>query len=164
MIPNSPLSILFVCLGNICRSPLAEAILRHRLTETHMNANVYIDSAGTGDWHTGRSADDRSISVARRNGITLDSNARQVIPEDFHIFDYILAMDRQNQQDLEALKILHGGKAIIKLFLEFDVADKSVLDVPDPYYGGTEGFQHLFQMLDKTCLLIINQLVDETMP
>ncbi len=161
MTTNNQPSILFVCLGNICRSPLAAAILRHHLAEKGMTTKIRVDSAGTGNWHVGSAADPRSISVAKTNDITLDGRARQVTQEDFHDFDYIFAMDRQNFKDLQTLQERYGGKANIKLFREFDTATESALDVADPYYGGTTGFQDLFEILDRTCWMIIDHLIEE---
>lgn len=158
MTTHNQLSILFVCLGNICRSPLAEAILRHHLAEKCMTTQIRVDSAGTGAWHVGSGADPRSLSVAKANDITLDGSARQVTEEDFHTFDYIFAMDQQNFMDLTILQERYGSKANIKLFREFDIAEESALDVPDPYYGGLKGFQDLFQILDRTCWAIIDHL------
>ena len=161
MTTHNTLSVLFVCLGNICRSPLAEGIFSQRLSEKNLDNKIRVDSAGTGDWHIGSPADPRSISVAEENKIVLDGKARLVRQEDFHCFDYIFAMDRHNLNDLEDLQRQHGGKAKIRLFREFDTSTESTLDVPDPYYGGIEDFRDAFDLLDSTCREIIDHLVEK---
>ncbi|MEH6828532.1 low molecular weight protein-tyrosine-phosphatase [Parasphingorhabdus sp.] len=130
-------SVLFVCLGNICRSPLAEAALRQECT--HSALNIIIDSAGTGDWHVEQPPDERAQAVAARNGVAIGHlRARQVTTSDFHDFDHIIALDNQNLRDLTAMR---PAKAAAKLSLLFDhVAGRAGEDVADPYYGGEDGF------------------------
>jgi protein-tyrosine phosphatase len=130
-------SVLFVCLGNICRSPLAEAALRRECT--HSELNIIIDSAGTGDWHVEQPPDERAQVVAARNGVAIGHlRARQVTTSDFHDFDHIIALDNQNLRDLTAMR---PAKAAAKLSLLFDhVAGRAGEDVADPYYGGEDGF------------------------
>lgn len=143
-------AILFVCLGNICRSPLAEGILRHRIEAAGLSAAVSVDSAGTASWHTGKSPDPRSIAIAARNGIDLTSQrARQVAPADFTCFDMILAMDADNLTELRA-RAPAGSRTQLRRFLG--------RDVPDPYYGGPDGFDHVFRMLDKGCAALVAEL------
>lgn len=143
-------AILFVCLGNICRSPLAEGILSHRVDAAGLSAAVSVESAGTASWHTGKTPDPRSIAVAARNGIDLTSQrARQVAPADFETFDMILAMDDDNLAELRA-RATAGSRAEIRRFLDHDV--------PDPYYGGPEGFDHVFRMLDEGCAALVSEL------
>lgn len=143
-------AILFVCLGNICRSPLAEGILRHRIRAAGLERAVSVDSAGTASWHTGKTPDPRSIAVAARNGIDLtEQRARQVATADFKAFDMILAMDAANLAELRARKPA-GSHAEIRRFLG--------RDVPDPYYGGPEGFDHVFRMLDEGCAALVAEL------
>lgn len=136
--------VLFVCLGNICRSPLGEAIFNNKASELGMEA----DSAGTAAYHVGEKPDHRSIAVAKRHGIPIDSRARKFVVEDFDRFDYILAMDRQNYDDMRTLT--HEKTDHLFLLREFDPEAKGKLDVPDPYYGGDEGFEHVFQMVDRS--------------
>lgn len=144
-------SVLFVCLGNICRSPLAEGILRARLAEAGLDQRVVVDSAGTGNWHVGKAPDPRSVEIAARNGIDLSPlRARQVAPEDFQRFDLILAMDRDNLASLERLRQRGDGPARLRLFLSHDV--------PDPYYGGADGFRSVFDMLDAGCAQLLGDL------
>lgn len=133
--PNA--AVLFVCLGNICRSPLAEAALR---TEAErLGLNLHVDSAGTGDWHVGHPPDARAAAVAMRNGIDISHlRARQVRPEDFHRFDFIVALDAQNLADLEALRP-QDARAELALLLDF-VEGREGEPVADPYYGEEEHF------------------------
>lgn len=135
-------SVLFVCLGNICRSPLAEGAMR-RLAEAE-SAALEIDSAGTGDWHIGHAPDPRAQAEALRRGLDISMlRARQVTEEDFHRFDHIVAMDAKNLADLLAMQP-DGARAALSLLL--DHAEGG--DVPDPYYGGDEGFAETFQLVE----------------
>jgi len=129
--------VLFVCLGNICRSPLAEAALRAEAER--LGLDVHVDSAGTGDWHLGLPPDRRAAAVAKRNGADIsDLRARQVSPADFHLFDHIVALDAQNLADLRAMQP-KDGKARLSLLLDH-VEDRKGQPVADPYYGGDEHF------------------------
>ena len=130
-------SVLFVCLGNICRSPLAEAALRGEAER--LGLDVGVDSAGTGDWHIGHAPDPRAAAVARRNGVDISGlRARQVGPQDFHRFDHIIALDAQNLADLEAMRPA-GAKAELSLLLDH-VEGREGQAVADPYYGEEEHF------------------------
>jgi protein-tyrosine phosphatase len=155
------LSVLFVCLGNICRSPLGEGVLAHRLEEEDLSSRVRVDSAGTGAWHLGEPPDPRSTEVALRHGIALRGRARRVSVEDFHEFDYIFAMDRANLRDLLHLESQVEEGALLNLFREFDPDKDEDLDVPDPYYGGPDGFDLMFDMIDRTCTAFVEHLVSE---
>ena len=154
-------SVLLVCLGNICRSPLGEGVLAHRLEEEDLSDRVRVDSAGTGAWHQGEPPDPRSTEVAMRHGIALRGRARRVGVEDFREFDYILAMDRSNLQDLRYLESQGEGGALLTLFREFDPQQDGDLDVPDPYYGGPDGFDLMFDMVDRTCAGFVEHLLSE---
>jgi protein-tyrosine phosphatase len=146
--------LLFVCMGNICRSPTAEGTMKHVLLEAGLDSRVEVDSAGTGAWHVGSSADPRSQAAARRRGIDLDSIARQVTHEDLDSFDLILAADTANQRDLLALAGEDPERrAKIRLLREFDQASVETgdLDVPDPYYGGADGFDDVLDLVDAAC-------------
>ena len=161
MTAKHDVSVLFVCLGNICRSPLGEGVLAHRLEEENLSHRVRVDSAGTGAWHLGEPPDPRSTDVAMRHGITLRGQARRVRVEDFHDFDYIFAMDRSNLRDLRDLESEGDGDAVLTLFREFDPRQDGDLDVPDPYYGGADGFDLMFAMVDRTCVAFIEHLLSE---
>jgi len=136
--------ILLVCLGNICRSPAAEAILRAKAAERDIH--LQIASAGTGGWHAGDGADLRMIRAAARRGYALDRHrARQVQFSDFYEFDYLLAMDLRNQSDLLAMAP-PNRECDIRLFLDF--AGGETRETPDPYYGGAEGFERVLDLLE----------------
>lgn len=154
-------SVLFVCLGNICRSPLAEGILAHRLEEEGLSDRVRVDSAGTGAWHQGEPPDPRSTEVAMRHGVVLRGPARRVRAEDFHEFDYIFAMDRSNLRDLRQLEPERDGGALLTLFSDFDPCQDGELDVPDPYYGGADGFELMFEIIDRSCAAFVDHLLSE---
>ena len=131
--------ILFVCLGNICRSPTAEGVVRHLLAGARPAQRWLLDSAGTANYHLGAAPDPRTMRAAKKRGIDLSGlRARQVVLDDFHRFDLILAMDRVNLVDLNELRPV-GAIARTQLFLHY-APDQGVQDVPDPYYGGEAGF------------------------
>ena len=161
MTAKHDVSVLFVCLGNICRSPLGEGVLAHRLEQKGLSDRVRVDSAGTGAWHQGEPPDPRSTDVAMRHGITLRGRARLVRAEDFQEFDHIFAMDRTNLRDLGYLESEGDGDATLSLFRTFDPDPDGDLDVPDPYYGGPDGFDLMFEMVDRTCAAFVEHLVSE---
>lgn len=137
-------AILFVCLGNICRSPLAEGIFRDKVVQSGRGDAFTIDSAGTGAWHIGNPPDPRSIAVASTHGIDIASlSARQVMSSDFDRFDQIIAMDRSNLASLRSLQNT-GQAAQLRMLL-----NTPERDVPDPYYGGDEGFQEVYDLLES---------------
>ncbi|MCA9530990.1 MAG: low molecular weight phosphotyrosine protein phosphatase [Myxococcales bacterium] len=150
--------LCFVCLGNICRSPTAEGIMRHLLREEGLDGRVEVDSAGTGGWHVGERADPRARETARARGFTLDSRARQVTPSDFARFDYLLAMDRANVRALEALAPDTAARAKIRLLRSFDADAPAGAEVPDPYYGGDDGFEQVFDICEAACRGLLAQL------
>ncbi len=138
-------SILFVCLGNICRSPLAEGVFAAVLAERGIAQDFLLDSAGIGGWHAGSAPDPRSIAIAKTYGVDISGQkARKVAPADFSRFDLILGMDRSNVDELRALAPA-VAKDRIHLFLDF--AGGRAKDVPDPYYGGAEGFADVYRMI-----------------
>jgi low molecular weight protein-tyrosine phosphatase len=154
-------SVLFVCLGNICRSPLAEGVLIHRLAEAGLSEAVRVDSAGTGAWHVGEPVDPRSAEVARKFGIELHGRARRIQAGDLHQFDYVLAMDRSNLRDIKLMNDSENGTARIALFRDFDPEADAARDVPDPYYGGGDGFDRVFEIVDRTCRALVEHLESE---
>ncbi len=147
--------ILMVCLGNICRSPLAEGILQAKLPQDLFQ----VDSAGTGDWHVGQKPDHRSIAIGKKHHIDLSKQkARQFHLNDFENFDHIYVMDQSNYANVIALA--PDQAAIDKVQLLLNEHPKSKLsEVPDPYFGGDEGFEHVYQLLDETCELLAKKLL-----
>ena len=141
-----PVRILFVCMGNICRSPTAEGVFRQVVADEGLSSDFVVESAGTHAYHVGQPADDRSVRAAARRGIDLsDSVGRQFARSDFERFDYVLAMDRQNHRQL---KSFGGDKAKGKLHLFLDFAPELGLrDVPDPYFGGGDGFERVLDIV-----------------
>ncbi|MBN9548827.1 MAG: low molecular weight phosphotyrosine protein phosphatase [Alphaproteobacteria bacterium] len=147
-------SILFVCLGNICRSPLAEGVFRTVLAER--GEDLVIDSAGTGGWHAGEQPDRRSIAVAATHGVDISGQrARKVRPEDFSRFDLILGMDRANVRNLEALAS-PAARGRVHLYLDF--ATGNAADVPDPYYDGAEAFASVYRMIREASEALAKRL------
>jgi len=149
--------VLFVCLGNICRSPLAEGVMRHLVAERGLQDEIEVDSAGTGAWHVGERPDARSIEVAARNGVSLvGQSARKVCPADFRDFSRIVAMDASNIRDLRTVAPT-GAAADLRLLRDFDPEGGG--DVPDPYYGGGDGFAEVYAMVDRSCRALLDELV-----
>ncbi len=147
--------ILMVCLGNICRSPLAEGILRSKLPEKYF----VIDSAGTGNWHVGNAPDPRSIKIARDKGLNISNlQGRQFSKRDFTDFDYIYVMDNQNYKDV--INLAPNPEAISKVKLILDeIFPGENVDVPDPYFGLQDGFEKVYMMLDEACNIIASNLL-----
>jgi len=152
--------ILFVCLGNICRSPTAEGVMRHVVREEGLEDSIEIDSAGTGGWHVGAAPDERATAAARRRQIVLEGAARKFSPGDFDSFDLILAMDAENARDMLALAPTEEAAAKVRLLREFDPASDGSgdLDVPDPYYGGDDGFEHVLDLVDAATRGLVDRL------
>ncbi len=147
--------VLMVCLGNICRSPLAEGLLKSKLDPEKFS----VDSAGTGNWHQGQAPDHRSIEVAKKYGVDISrQKARQISQSDFETFDYIYVMDSQNKIDVERLAPNQKSKNKISLILSEVPNPSSTLDVPDPYYGDDKDFEHVFKLLDEATEYISQKL------
>lgn len=146
--------VLMVCLGNICRSPLAEGILQNKLPKS----SYIVDSAGTGDWHVGQLPDKRSIAIAKKYGIDITNQRGQhFTTKQFELFDYIYVMDMSNYKNVLGLAPNEKAKSKVKLILNELFPNENV-EVPDPYYCGEEGFENVFQMLDKACEVIAKKL------
>jgi protein-tyrosine phosphatase len=145
--------ILFVCLGNICRSPTAEGVMMRLVADAGLQQRIELDSAGTGNWHVGEPPDARATKAARARGIALGSVARQVSVEDYEQFDLILAMDRSNERALRQLAPDDRSRAKVRLLREFDPASVGLheLDVPDPYYDGARGFEIVLDQVQAAC-------------
>lgn len=141
------MKVLFVCLGNICRSPTAEGVFRHKLRAARLEERVQVDSAGTGDWHVGKAPDSRTRQTALRRGYDLSAQrARQVEAADFQRFDLILAMDQSNLRNLQALRPANA-RADLDLYLRrYELA---LDEVPDPYYGGEDGFEQVLDLIEQ---------------
>lgn len=140
--------VLFVCLGNICRSPTAHGVFQHMVTQAGLQRNIHVDSAGTGEWHVGLPPDKRATQAAKQRGYDLSPlRARQFCAEDLQVFDYILAMDQENLKDILALKTAaHRGH--VGLFLQF-AKNAGYDEVPDPYYGGGKGFERVLDLIES---------------
>jgi protein-tyrosine phosphatase len=142
------IKVLFVCLGNICRSPLAEAIFKHKLKERGLENQIEADSCGTSNYHIGGNPDPRTIANAKKNGVSIDHCGRQLSVSDIENFDYILAMDSSNFRNIHLVLKDEKHKPKIQMMRDYDPQGKG--DVPDPYYGGEKGFQEVFDILDRT--------------
>lgn len=156
---NGKTGVLFVCLGNICRSPLAEAIFLDKIEARGLADRFTVDSAGTGAWHVGERADPRTIEVASRYGIGVASIGRQVDEGDFERFDLLLAMDRSNEKNL--LRI-GAPRERVRLMMSFHPEHASnPPDVPDPYFGEGDGFEKVYRMLDGACEGLIEAILEQ---
>lgn len=155
------MKVLFVCLGNICRSPAAEGVFLHLLDQRGLNDQFIVDSAGTGGWHVGNPADRRMQAAANKRGIQLPSRARQISLNDLRTFDLVLTMDDANLAAVRSLADEAGSQATatIQPMLSFSTAF-SETEVPDPYYGGEAGFEHVLDLLEDAC----SNLLDDICP
>ena len=150
------MKILMVCLGNICRSPLAEGIMRSKLP-----SNFEVDSAGTISMHQGNLPDRRSISTALAHGIDLsEQRSRPIKVSDLDYFDHIFCMDKNNLRDVLSMTKTNEQRKKVQLILDI-LHDSDLKEVPDPYYGGIDGFEKVYQMLDKACTILARELVKE---
>jgi len=155
MSDSDRIRLLFVCMGNICRSPLAEGVFLHKANERGVAKRFSVDSAGTGGWHVGEPADHRMRDVAESRGVVLTSRARQVRSDDADHFDHIICMDRDNVRNVLRIGI---PKDKVSLLLEYD-PQSAETEVPDPYYGGPEGFDHVFELVDGACEKLMDKLL-----
>ena len=152
------IKILFVCLGNICRSPSGEAVMNALIERNNLRDRIACDSAGTIAYHTGEPADARMQKHAIKRGYNLTSIARQIKLNDFERFNYIIAMDRDNYRKILALDVEGKYKDKVKLMMNFAI-EHSDNDVPDPYYGGEQGFEYVLDLLEDACLGLLKHIV-----
>jgi protein-tyrosine phosphatase len=151
--------VLFVCLGNICRSPLAEGIFRDLVRQAGLEDRFDIDSAGTSGYHDGDAADARTIATARKRGVVVDSTSRKVTRKDLSRFDYILAMDRDN---LTRLRMLDPGNSVkVRLIRSFDPESWAEAGVPDPYYGGRDGYEEVHDLVERASVGLLEHIREE---
>lgn len=157
---RDPVRVLFVCMGNICRSPLAEGIFRDQVERAGLAGSIEIDSAGIGDWHVGELPDPRTRAVAQRRGLQLASRARQVVRDDLDCFDYVVAMDEDNLRGLRQLRADSPPGTRVHRLREFD-PNADHLDVPDPYYGAEDGFERVHDMVERACAGLLQHIRGE---
>jgi protein-tyrosine phosphatase len=149
--------VLFVCLGNICRSPSVEGVFRKLVDDAGLAHTIEIDSAGTGSWHVGKAPDRRAQATAQQRDIDITGlRARQIIPQDFAAFDYLIAMDQQNLADLNQSRP-RSSQSTIQLLLDFGEG-KTGREVPDPYYGSTADFEHMFDLIEQGAAGLLNHI------
>jgi len=153
--------ICFVCLGNICRSPTAEAVMRHLVTGAGLEHQILIESAGTGDWHVGHARDKRSRAVGEARGIPLSGVAQQFVPVSFDRYTHVIAMDRSNRDELLKMARTPDDRAKVALLRAFDPTAEKDAEVPDPYYGGARGFEEVFDICERACRGLLEQLKRE---
>ncbi len=158
---DSVVRVLFVCLGNICRSPTAEGVFAARVAAAGLSARVHIDSAGLVDHHEGELADPRTRAEALRRGLTLTHRSRPLVPEDFARFDYVLGMDTANMDALRRRAAEMRFAGTLARLRDFDPASRPESDVPDPYYGGPEGFAEVYDLCDAAAAGLLAQLQRE---
>ncbi len=154
-----PYRILFVCTGNICRSPLAQAVFEHLLRKEGLAERFHVDSAGTDEWEVGKQADPRMRRVAAAHGIEIDHIARQLNRSDVAEYDLLLAMDKSNYRTMLSLAGSLAGK--IRVYREYDPEGGPSAEVPDPYYGGAEGFEHVYRIVERTSRKLLSSLSRE---
>ena len=143
--------ISFVCLGNICRSPLAKGVFQDLVNREKLNQKIFVSSAGTGSWHIGNLPDERMRQTAQSKGIQLESRAQQFQSKDFNRFNLVLAMDHSNLARLAEIASSTLSPDKLMLFRSFDPKSNGDQDVPDPYYGGAKGFEEVYRMVERTC-------------
>jgi protein-tyrosine phosphatase len=149
-VTDQTLSVLFVCLGNICRSPLAEALFRNVVVEAGLEDRFVIDSAGTSGYHDGEPPDRRTTAVAAKRGVKVDGTSRQITGTDVDSFDYLIVMDAENLRNVERLARNARGTPEVWLLREFDPDPGGDLNVPDPYFGGADGFENVHEIVERS--------------
>jgi low molecular weight protein-tyrosine phosphatase len=156
-----PVRVLFVCLGNICRSPLAEAVFRQLVERRGLETRFEIDSAGTSDWHIGERPDERTTREAQRRGVLLTGHARQIRDVDIERFDYIVVMDDANERDVRRLAEQIRPDAPIHRLRSFDSEARSDMNVPDPFFGGSSGFARTHDIIERACHGLLERIRSE---
>lgn len=156
----TPTRVLFVCLGNICRSPLAESVFRHLARERGVEHLFEVDSAGTSGYHAGSPPDRRSVSTARGRGVEVVGRSRQLTSDDLGHFDVVIAMDADNLAEINALHSASRGRARVHRLREWD-PEPEHFDVPDPYYGGERGFEEVHDLVHRSCEALLEALLAE---
>jgi protein-tyrosine phosphatase len=159
---SEPIRVLFVCLGNICRSPLAESIFRHLARSRGVEDRFEIDSAGTSGFHAGSAPDRRSVETALQRGVEVAGRSRKIVAGDLVRFDYVVAMDGENRAEIERLRRSVSGGARIDLLRSWDPHGRG--DVPDPYYGGVRGFEEVHDIVERSCAALLDHLLAERGP
>lgn len=154
------LKVLFVCLGNICRSPMAEAIFQHLLHENGLTESIFCDSAGTANYHLGKPPDSRTLHVLKQHGIHTHHRARQISYQDFESFDVLIAMDESNFQHLERMSLnLKTPRARLQAMIDYvPAAHRHYSAIPDPYYGQLSDFEEVYQLLYPGCQNLLREL------
>ncbi len=155
---NPTVEVCFVCLGNICRSPLAQGVFEALVKKEGLRNRIIISSAGVGNWHVGNPPDSRMQQTAREHGVHLNSRARQFQGSDFKRMDLVLAMDHSNLSALEQMQPKSEPHDKLFLFRSFDPEHNNNLEVPDPYYGGDKGFETVYQIVERTCPKVLDHL------
>ena len=161
---DRPIRICFVCLGNIVRSPLAENYFRHLVEEAQAIDHYLVESAGTGDWHVGEPPDARMRQVAAKHGLLYSGRAKHFQVEDFDRFDLIVAMDASNRSNLQRQAPTPEAAGKIRLLREFDPFAEPGASVPDPYYGGLDGFEKVFEIIERSCYNLLEALESGVIP
>ncbi len=154
---DNPYKLCFVCLGNICRSPTAEGVFQHLVNERDLQPYFEVDSAGTSAYHVGESANSKSQQTAKQHGITLHSKARQFESFDLDYFDLVLAMDQENLTNIKRMNNGNMENVEIGMLRDFD-PEPGDGEVPDPYYGGIQGFENVFQIVKRSCVNLLDRL------
>lgn len=155
------MKIMFVCTGNICRSPLAEAVFEQLAEEAGLGEHFHVESSGTTAYHVGQAADERMRSVAASHGVRIHNRSKQLTARDLAEYDLILAMDRSNLREIRYIAESEGVLDKVKLFRSFDPKGGPEAEVPDPYYGGRSGFERVYEMVDRTSHRLLKLLRDK---
>jgi protein-tyrosine phosphatase len=157
---SQPTKVLFVCLGNICRSPLAESIFRQQAAERGVANEFEVDSAGTSGYHVGAPPDARSVATALGRGVPVKGASRQLRREDLERFEYIIVMDTENFEAVERIRRAMGSEVRVHRLREWD-PEGGALDVPDPYYGGSDGFERVHDLVERSCEALLDHLLSQ---